>query len=118
MKWKNLGSDTSTFFITATITEWQPLFIHEEPRRLLLADFDFYRRKYDSLTHAYVVMPEHYHMIATLKDPSALTDWLRDVQGHSATVMSCWLRANAHPQHLVVYAKHADKESKLAVWKE
>jgi hypothetical protein len=25
MKWKNLGLDTSTFFITATITEWLPL---------------------------------------------------------------------------------------------
>ena len=39
MKWKNLAADTTTFFITATVTEWQPLFLHEEPRHLLLADF-------------------------------------------------------------------------------
>ena len=118
MKWKNLGSDTSTFFITATVTEWQPLFLNEEPRSLLLSDFEFYRRKYGILILAYVIMPEHYHMIVSLRDPSDLTGWLRDVQGHSAMLLSRWLREKAHPKHLTVYTKHADKESKLAVWKE
>ncbi|MBI2843320.1 MAG: hypothetical protein HYX78_07965 [Armatimonadetes bacterium] len=118
MKWKNLPCDTNIFFITATITEWQPIFLHEQARTILLNDFEFYRHKYESLIYAYVIMPEHYHMTLALKEPDMLHRWLRDVQGHSATVLSRWLGDTAHPRHLAVYQNHADKESKLAVWKE
>jgi REP element-mobilizing transposase RayT len=118
MKWKNLDCDTGVFFITATITEWQMLFMHEQPRNILLSDFEFYRHKYDNRIHSYVIMPEHYHIIVSFKKPDQLHNWLKDVQGHSSNEISKWLRATAHPRHLAVYEKHSNGGAKLAVWKE
>ena len=37
-------------------------------------------------------MPEHYHLVVDLNDPAQLHVWLRDVQGHSGTELSRWLR--------------------------
>ncbi|MBI2843489.1 MAG: hypothetical protein HYX78_08825 [Armatimonadetes bacterium] len=118
MKWKNRAEDTSIFFITATITEWQPLFRHKEAREILLEDLDFYRRRYAAKLLAYVIMPEHYHLVADLGHPDVLHKWLADIQRHTANQLSRWLRETAHPAHLLIYKEHADKGAKLAVWKE
>jgi putative transposase len=118
MKWKNLATGTSVFFITATITDWQPLFVHEEARRILLDDWEFYRNKYGAKIIAYVIMPEHYHQIVDLGTPDSLHNWLADVQRHTSHQLSKWLRGTAHPAHLRVFEAHADKDAKLGVWKE
>ena len=118
MKWKNKACDTSIFYITATITDWQPLFVHEKTRRILLEDFNFYKHKYAAKILAYVIMPEHYHLIIDLGMANLLHKWLADIQRHTATQLSKWLRETAHPAHLIIYERHADKDAKLAVWKE
>jgi putative transposase len=118
MKWKNLGVDTTTFFITATITEWQPLLAQPEARDIVLQDLEFYRAKYRCKILAYVIMPEHYHILVDLDQPSDLSDWLRDLQGHSASEISKWLQQTATAEELAVYARHANGRSKLAIWKE
>ena len=118
MKWKNIGSDTTMFFVTATVTEWQPLLARPEARYILLRDLDFYREKYGGRIVAYVIMPEHYHLVLELNRPQDLCGWLRDVQGHSANEISKWLRGTASAEELAVYAAHANGGSKLAVWKE
>jgi putative transposase len=118
MKWQNRPNDTGVFFITATITQWQPLFLHEEARRILLDDLDFYRRKYAARIPAYVIMPEHYHVIVDLGQPDTLHNWLADVQRHTSNQLSRWLRETARPAHLLVYQRHADKGASLAVWTE
>ncbi|MDO8588494.1 MAG: hypothetical protein Q7T82_15815 [Armatimonadota bacterium] len=36
MKWKNIAAETTTFFITDTVTEWQPLLAHQRAREIVL----------------------------------------------------------------------------------
>ncbi len=93
MKWKNLACGTGTFFITASIAGHRPLLQHEAARQLVLADFDFYRKKYECRIPAYVIMPEHYHVVVDLNEPADLRGWLRDVQSHSGKVLRDWLKA-------------------------
>ena len=118
MKWKNMDGDTTLFFITATITEWKPLLAEHEPRAILLKDLDFYRAKYLCGILAYVVMPEHYHLVVEFKQAGDLHGWLRDLQGHTSNEISKWLRATADADELAVYVRHANGGSKLAIWKE
>ncbi len=118
LKWKNIPSDTTVFFVTGTIAAWQPLLLQERPRAMLLDDLDFYRTKYGCGIVAYVIMPEHYHLVVHLQKPGDLHPWLRDLQGHSSNEMSRWLRATMGPEGLTVFAAHANGSSKLAVWKE
>lgn len=118
MKWKNVASGTHTFFVTATIADWRPLFEHEEARRILLADFDFYRRKHNCRVFAYVIMPEHYHLVLDLNRPEDLHAWLRSVQGHSGNELSRWLIADATEAELRPFRQHVQGDRRLAVWKE
>jgi putative transposase len=118
MKWKNLGRDTTTFFITATITEWQPLFAQLGARDILLNDLEFYRAKYCCKILAYVIMPEHYHLVVELERPKDVNLWLRDVQGHSANELSKLLKQTAATEQIAIFARHANGNAKLAIWKE
>ena len=118
MKWKNIACDTTTFFITATITEWQPLLARPRARDILVKDFEFYRNKYGCRILAYVIMPEHYHLVIEFQRPEDLHGWLHDVQMHTANELAKWLRQTGTPDELAVYARHANGRSKLAVWKE
>jgi REP element-mobilizing transposase RayT len=124
MKWKNIARDTNTFFITATINGWQPLFNHQIPRNILFEDLAFYRRKYDGKIHAYVVMPEHYHIALSLDEPSVLHSWLRDIHSHSSNEISKWLRDKetlkdyAMGTMLSHFMQKAEAKSKLTIWKE
>ncbi len=83
MKWKNIAHST-TFFITATITEWQPLLARPVARDTVLRDLEFYRNKYGCKILAYVIMPEHYHVVIEFRQPDDLHGWLHDVQLHTA----------------------------------
>jgi REP element-mobilizing transposase RayT len=118
MKWKNIGQCTTMFLITATITEWQPLLARDYARKVLLDDLNFYRRKYDCRILAYVIMPEHYHVVLQLNQPDELHRWLRDVQSHTATELSKWLRLSLDQEELGIYSRHANGHSDLAIWKE
>ena len=117
MKWKNIASGT-TFFITGTITEWQPLLARPQARSILLQDLEFYRDKYGCSILAYVIMPEHYHLVIEFRQPEDLHGCLHYFQMHTANELSKWLRATASPEELAVYARHANGPAKLAVWQE
>ncbi|MCE5199454.1 MAG: transposase [Armatimonadota bacterium] len=117
MKWKNLAYST-TFFITATITDWQPLLARPVASDILLSDLEFYRNKYGCKILAYVIMPEHYHIIIEFQQPNDLRGWLHDLQMHTSNEIAKWLKQVADPQALSVYTKHANGNTKLAIWNE
>jgi REP element-mobilizing transposase RayT len=124
MRWKNAAVGTSTFFISATINSWQPLFNYEIPRDILIDDFIFYRNKYNAKIIAYVIMPEHYHTLIELEAPSLLPSWLRDIQSHTANEISKWLRNstmvkdNSLWKIIPIFRKKAEGKSILTIWKE
>ena len=51
------------YFITANTWKRQSIFTDDLCVRLLLADLDFYRRKFDYRIWYWVVMPEHLHWV-------------------------------------------------------
>ncbi len=117
VKWKNIACGT-TFFITATITQWQPLLARPVARDMVLRDLEFYRNKYGCKILAYVIMPEHYHVVIEFLQPDDLHGWLHDVQLHTANEIAKWLKKTASAEELAVYARHANGKAKLAIWKE
>ena len=117
MKWRNLAECTM-FFITATITEWRPLLAEPRARDILLRDLEFYRVKYGCRILAYVIMPEHYHLIIDFQRPEDLHRWLHDLQLRTGNEIAKRLRDTALPEEPATYARHANGTSKLAVWKE
>ena len=117
MKWRNLAECTM-FFITATIAEWRPLLAEPPARDILPRDLEFYRVKYGCRILAYVIMPEHYHLIIDFQRPEDLHRWLHDLQLCTGNEIAKRPRDTALPEEPATYARHANGTSKLAVWKE
>jgi len=51
------------YFITFTITDWLPVFIAPEPIKIITDSLEFSINKRHLCVNAYVVMPNHVHMI-------------------------------------------------------
>ena len=118
VKWKNIAAQTTTFFITATIKEWQPLLADAYARTIIVNDLQFYREKYRCRILAYVIMPEHYHLVVELNRPEDLHGWLHDVQLHTSNELRKCMKAIKSADELDVFERHAYGKSCIAVWKE
>ena len=53
------------YFVTSTIVEWISVFDSSKYFDILLNNILFYKNKYDMEIIAYVIMPEHFHMICS-----------------------------------------------------
>ena len=55
--------DVFVYFITFTITDWLPVFISPEPIKIIADSLEFSINKRHLRVNAYVIMPNHIHMI-------------------------------------------------------
>lgn len=51
------------YFVTFTITEWLPIFISEEPVKIITDSLLFCIQQKNLRVNAYVIMPNHIHLI-------------------------------------------------------
>jgi len=52
------------YYVTFTIIDWLPLFIDSEPTQIIVDSLQFCIREKGLRINAYVIMPNHMHMIA------------------------------------------------------
>ncbi|MCB2205277.1 transposase [bacterium] len=55
-------------FLTCTVSEWQPIFAYPEYRDIVLNSLSFLTSTRDLTLHAYVIMENHLHIIASGHD--------------------------------------------------
>ncbi len=83
MKRRSKRYEHPTLFISGNIAHRIPLFtLCPKTNENFLANLNFYRRKYEFLLHGYVLMPDHYHLLLTLKPGTSLADLLRDFKSY------------------------------------
>lgn len=58
-----IGDDAHVYFVTYSIVEWLPVFVSEEPCRIVTESLKFCREKKGLCTNAFVIMPTHMHAI-------------------------------------------------------
>ncbi|MBI2550803.1 transposase [Candidatus Uhrbacteria bacterium] len=61
-----------------------PIFLHSTKADLLRGEFSFYARLYQVELMAWVIMPNHVHMIVWPQEEKTVSDFLRGVKGHFA----------------------------------
>ncbi|MDT8325296.1 MAG: transposase [Bacteroidota bacterium] len=52
-------------FLTCTVSEWQPVFAYAQYRDIVIESLSFLIRTRDLRVHAYVIMENHLHLIAS-----------------------------------------------------
>jgi putative transposase len=60
-----LPGDSSPYFITATTVNWLPLFSNPDIAAILLNSFQFLIQNQRLVIHAYVIMENHLHLVAS-----------------------------------------------------
>lgn len=76
------------YFVTAVIKDRKKLFVDENICSLILKDLKFYREKYQFLLHAYVIMPDHLHLLLSLKEKGNISMIMRDFKSHTAQAIN------------------------------
>ncbi|MBL0052711.1 MAG: hypothetical protein IPP29_14950 [Bacteroidetes bacterium] len=51
------------YFFTATINSWQPLLLDDKLKVVILDAFNWFHTNNKSAIHAFVIMPNHFHVI-------------------------------------------------------
>jgi putative transposase len=117
VKWKNIDIGASYYYITATFTEWLPLFERSDVREIVAGEITEALAECGAHLSAYVLMPDHLHLLVYLPEQGMLHRFCRNWRGRSARRILDTLGTEDRDL-LSVMAKHANGGNRYAVWKE
>ncbi len=86
------NSKSGYLFVTGSAYRRIPIFRYAEARRIFFRALEAYRRRYGLRIHAYVVMPDHYHLLFWFPPDRRLVDFLRDFKSLVGKQIIDWLR--------------------------
>ncbi len=118
MKWKNIEAEAGYYYITGTVTEWLPLLTRVDVRQRVLDDITVAIRECEGQLAAYVIMPEHVHLLVYLPDGGLLAKFNKLWRGRSGRHIPAMLECSLETETLAILAKHANGGCRYAVWKE
>jgi putative transposase len=118
MKWRDLDVGAGYYYITGTFVEWLPLLRREDIRGVVCAEISEALSRCEGSVTAFVLMPDHLHLIIYLPREGMLHAFNRHWRGRSARRIIDMLQQQEDRQTLDVLARHANGECRYALWKE
>jgi len=118
MKWKNIDAGAGYYYITATLTEWLPLLVRDDIRRAVCYEIKLALRRCGASVSAFVIMPDHLHMVVYLPEGGQMHEFCKCWRGRSARMIIDMLTVQNDRESLDVMARHANGGCKYAAWKE
>ena len=82
------SAGTAAYLITTGAWQRRPLFDDLYPGRIVVRAFMYQHRKGRVQSHAYVIMPDHFHWLITLNDPLPLSGLMRSVKAWSGRAIN------------------------------
>jgi len=79
-KRKRIHSGYDIHFVTFSVNKHIPVFRESLIARSFIENLDFYSEKGLFRLHAYVVMPDHVHLLMELPDNGKISDLVRDIK--------------------------------------
>ena len=119
--YRNIYLDQQIYFFTSSIVGYQPILEGENMKRLVLEAWSTYRDKYHVLIHAYVIMPEHFHLMIYAERTGQIRSFMQQSLRLSAisllTEIEGWKESIRAPL-LKKFQHYANGKAKYKVWKE
>jgi len=72
------------YFITTTLSGFVELFSEDRYAQIILSNLDFYRSKFEFKLVAYVIMPQHLHLIVMPGPKGNISEIMRDFKKRTA----------------------------------
>ncbi len=106
------------YFVSSTIVEWIPVFISESLFDVIINSLNFCKKEKDLKIYAFVIMPEHLHMIVS---SCKLIEIMKSFKRHTAKAILEYYKTTKKDQILnqfYFYKKRNKIESNYQVWQE
>lgn len=110
--------NNTPYFITSTVVEWIPIFINKQYCDIIINSLTYSRKQKGLNLFAYVIMPEHIHLIVSADNLSQI---IKDFKSYTAKQITnaaasdgkTWLLNQLH-----FYKKIYKNTSSYQVWQE
>ncbi len=125
-RWRNIYLDNVAYFFTATVVNYTPVLRDPSVKKLIVHLLDFYRREYATKINAYVIMPEHIHLIIRSESGSSVRRFIqhlirktsRKIVADTESLLADESKMTEAEARLAVFCKCARGEAVHRVWKE
>jgi putative transposase len=114
----NKDGNAQIYFVTSTIVEWIPVFTCADHFRILIDSLEYCRNKYDMKLYAFVIMENHFHLLAGAKDLSQPMQALKSYTSKKLLESIKEKRSDWLLNQLAFFKAKHKKESSYQVWQE
>jgi putative transposase len=118
VKWKNIDIGAAYYYITGTFTEWLPLLRNADVREIVCQEITRALQECEGTLTAFVLMPDHVHILVYLPDAGRLHGFNKLWRGRSARRITQYAEERGSTRIMEIMARHANGGSRYAVWKE
>lgn len=109
------------YFITWTVVDWFAVFTSHRHFAVITDSLVHARARKGLRIHAYVIMPNHVHLIVSSEPTAALPGIIRDVKRHTSRALTRMLeeeRAHLPLQRFREAGYNAGRGNEYALWRE
>ena len=125
-RWHNIYLDNVAYFFTATIVDYIPVLRETAVTQLVIDSLNFYRREYATEINAFVIMPEHVHLIIRSESGESVRKFIqhslrkisREIVAHTESLLVDGIKRKEAEARLAVFRKYARGKAVHKVWKE
>ena len=118
--WRPNFSPEHLYFVTTKAEGYAHLFQRDMVKRLLLDSLDCLRARHRMKLFAFVIMPNHFHLIGQFSADDTLADVLRDLKRDTADRLIRHLKAEGNERALEAMASKVARPEKqnFKVWED
>ena len=108
------------YFITTTAANRAPIFMPDEHKQIIADSLNFMRQEGWIKLYAFVIMPNHIHLLVRFLPPFTLSDVMRDFKKYTSKQIIRHCRGEDYKEFLTHFreAAHSNLKQKYKVWEE
>ena len=118
--WRPDFNPDHLYFITTKAVDYAHLFQRDVVKRLLVDTLDCLHLRQQMILYAFVIMPNHIHLVLQCLPEKPVRDWVRDYKRHTAERLIRQYRAENNQQALEFLAAKVTRpdRQKYKVWED
>jgi len=111
-------NETYPYFHTLTVVGWQPVFTRPESVQILFDSFNWLQENTDFKLHAYVVLENHLHFIASSSQHSKRIQQFKSFTARQMLDLLALRKATTLLKHFAFYKRKHKTDSQYQFWQE
>ena len=116
-RWENRHVPGNAYFVTTRINHYEPIFKNRNYCRIIINSLSFYKNKFDYRLIAYVIMPDHIHLIIYPPEKTSICSIMRDFKKFTSKQIIKKLKEEKKVSQLRLFASYADSLHQYSVWR-